>query len=257
VALHPNETTAEARARDLVALVREHVPLTVPTALLDNPWPLYGPALVVRMAGTVEAMVALRSLSREADPLCLLRVLYEHVVTFAWLAINPTEHVGFFRREDAEQRLKADNDCRGLGIEGLLRAEVRSELEALCRRISRAMPDVTQRALEADKHWSARIPEESARKGVLSLREMYTLVYRHGSAFVHVTEQGLHGAMTGANSLSCIVDFERPPRCGDPVGLAGVLLGFALFVSAECLRWPTRNAVIAVFDKYDVGRTGG
>src|SRR5512132_4502770 len=54
-------------------------------------WPLVGPALIARATGSLEAILALVPLRREADADTLLRSLYRHVTTFAWLAGEPGE----------------------------------------------------------------------------------------------------------------------------------------------------------------------
>jgi hypothetical protein len=50
-------------------------------------------ALIARMAGILESTRPLAEPERQYDALILLRSLYEHVVTFLWLAIDPEPRV--------------------------------------------------------------------------------------------------------------------------------------------------------------------
>ena len=57
--------------------------------------------------------MALRPLDREVDALILLRALFDHAVTFAWLAGDPgkNRHQRFLK-SDLCDRLRIDDDCR-------------------------------------------------------------------------------------------------------------------------------------------------
>jgi hypothetical protein len=66
--------------------------------------------------GSLEAILALVPLRREADADTLLRSLYKHVTTFAWLAGEPEERMRRWLKSDCEGRLHADDDCRKVGV---------------------------------------------------------------------------------------------------------------------------------------------
>lgn len=124
------EEIAERRGRDLIELLSPHLPLEV--SRVEGPadaLALVGPCLLARQVGALEAVFALRPLDREADALILLRSLYEHAVTFAWLAIEPgAERQGEFRKSDLISRLELDKDMREIG-EPALSDEVRQRYE--------------------------------------------------------------------------------------------------------------------------------
>jgi thioredoxin reductase len=65
----------------LTALVRPYLPVDVLVHGPAGAWPLVGPALIARATGSLEAILALVPLRREADADTLLRSLYEHVTT--------------------------------------------------------------------------------------------------------------------------------------------------------------------------------
>jgi len=247
---------AEARARALVRLVREHLPLSVRPGAGRGSWAVAGPALVARMAGTVEAMVTLRPLNREADALCLLRVLFEHAVLFAWLAAERSgERLACWRKHDALERLKADNDSRqDLGI-SLLDDENRAivEREAVIKGVGK-LPAVSALAA-ADRYWSKRLPEAEP-DGQTSFRGQYVLIYRHASGLMHPTFRGLNHVIYETPTHQLSIDLEGTPKKGGPLGVSSCVFGLALFVAGESLGWPRREAITGVFDCYDEGAGG-
>jgi hypothetical protein len=112
-----HDRDAVARGRALTALVRPYLPVD---GLVHGPadaWPLVGPALIARATGRLEAILALVPLGREGDADTLLRSLYERVTTFAWLAGEPgEERMRRWLKSDCEARLRADEDCRKVGV---------------------------------------------------------------------------------------------------------------------------------------------
>ncbi len=102
--------TALAMNSALAALVQERLPLTVQTDDPAKPMRLIGPAMFARGAGTVQAIGKLAPLNREADAGVLLRVLLEHMITFAWLAADEdNKRFALWLK----QRLKMHNDLPG------------------------------------------------------------------------------------------------------------------------------------------------
>ncbi|HST55230.1 MAG TPA: DUF5677 domain-containing protein [Solirubrobacteraceae bacterium] len=103
--------TALAMGSALSALVEERLPLMVQTGQPPEPMRLIGPAMLARGAGTVQAIGKPAPLNREADAGVLLRVLLEHMITFAWLAADEdNKRFALWLKGDSRQRLKMHND---------------------------------------------------------------------------------------------------------------------------------------------------
>ena len=103
----------------LIDLVKVEFPRTI-----DRDAPAYRVALhglVARTTGTMEAILHLAELRREADLAVLLRSLYDHTTVLAWLAGDPDANYPLWRAEDARQRvggrLAAEQKC-GASISG-------------------------------------------------------------------------------------------------------------------------------------------
>ncbi len=65
--------------------------------------------MFMRALETAESMVVLRRLGNEADALALARVLFEHVVMYAWLMVDPRPPERFRRwwqRDNREDRTR-------------------------------------------------------------------------------------------------------------------------------------------------------
>jgi hypothetical protein len=149
---------AEERSRKLIGLVHPHLPSEVRVAGPADAWQLVGPGRIARQVGSLEALLALRALDRQADAFVLLRTLYEHAVTFAWIAADPGEdrHQRFLK-SDALARLAADDDARAVGV-SLLAAEKRGEYERQRDGLPKEMPELRQCAEAADAHWAGLLP---------------------------------------------------------------------------------------------------
>ena len=126
------------------------------------------------------------SSGRHSDAAVIARSLYEQVVTFAWIAIDPTENAKAWVRWDRQLRIKADNDLRDVGAEALLDQHTREDFERQIKE-GPVMPDsLADRALATDKHWSQKldaISDDPADPG--TFRGMYRYIYRSQSQYAH------------------------------------------------------------------------
>ncbi|MGZ3357628.1 MAG: DUF5677 domain-containing protein [Isosphaeraceae bacterium] len=180
------EEISERRAESLIALVEPHLPLHVRVVGPEDAWPLVGPGLLARQVGTLKAHYALRPLDQEADAFVLLRTLYEHAVTFAWIAAAPgTDWHQQFLKSDARARIEMDDDAREVGVP-MLDAENRAEFERQVDQLPKEMPDLRQRGEAADKHWAGKIPALEASSETRSYRGLYAIAYRRQSHLIHV-----------------------------------------------------------------------
>lgn len=183
---------AVEQARELRELTTRFLPATVESTGRHGDWPISGFAMISRACGTLESVMALFPRRRHTDAAVIARSLYEQVVTFAWIAIDPTENAPAWVRWDRQLRIKADNDLRDVGAEALLDKQTRDDFE---RQIDegRVMPDsLADRALAADKHWSQKletISEDPADPG--TFRGMYRYIYRSQSQYGHAAPASL------------------------------------------------------------------
>jgi uncharacterized protein DUF5677 len=99
------------RADALAALVEARLPVEDDVVGVHQAWPPVGPALFSRATGTLRSIMLLRPAGAHNDAARLLRSLYDHVVTFAWLAADlSAERLALWRPKDLVERLKADRE---------------------------------------------------------------------------------------------------------------------------------------------------
>ena len=84
----PAERLLEA-TDELVAIVRRQLPMRFYAG--ETWWSIFGSASLARMCDTVEALMSQLPARRDADAQDLLRSLYDQVVAFGWIAIDPDE----------------------------------------------------------------------------------------------------------------------------------------------------------------------
>jgi hypothetical protein len=245
-----HDRDAVARGRALTALVRPYLPLDVLVRGPADAWPLVGPALIARATGSLEAILALVPLRREADADTLLRSLYEHVTTFAWLAAEPgEERMRRWLKSDCEARLRTDDDCRKVGVK-TLDDDRRKELEDTVAALPQGMPVVLDRAQAADAHWASRIAGLRDSTTPTSFRGLYAAAYRHFSAIAHPTSLGLNPVTVDLDGSQTRVQLEeRPPDMGGPFGLATIVYALGLYVASETIAWPTKFEIDRVLTR--------
>ena len=246
-------------------------PLTVESPVRPEPrvqdnWDVVAPAMLFSASS---CLLSLRLLAetpaprREQDAIVLLRRLYEHIVDFAWIAIDPAVHVKKWVADDRYYRLKIDDDFARLG-QAQLKPTKRTEFDQYLKAHGR-MPDVASRADAADKHWSKLIqghgvfPSKappaggsivSAQGGNWSLRTQYMIIYRLASGAAHPSPSSL-AAYIDAHGASGRFSIGMNPHDHDDryaYTFAPLVFATMLFVSEHVLGFPKRADVEKVFE---------
>jgi hypothetical protein len=236
----------EAALAELVDLVRARLPERFHRG--EGHWRPLATALIARIAGIGESIDALVPTRRQADAQILLRALYEHVLTYCWIAIDPRDRVYEWRDHAVVQRRRLHNDASRLGIQILSDEQYAeaAELDEIKRLI--------ERADEVDAYWSRHIrgfrpPSLDTKAGLLTFRGLYIGLYRTSSRLVHAQIE----------TVNDCVDFESYPRrpaivhmeASDDVFWAAIacpLIAMALLVNAYLFRWPDSETVRAIND---------
>jgi len=236
----------EERAARLTSLVHPHLPITIPTPSLKESWAMLGPALVARMTGTLEAIIQLRPLRRAADEIILTRSLFDHTVTFAWLAGDSGhDRLHRFARTDAVERLKIDNHCRTLGVEAL-NPEMRDWFETNKAGLDDDMPPIDQRARQADRDWMGNLPGLGEGSPLNCFEGLYAMLYRHHSGYEHPSALGMLSVAEDLPSDETRISLEETAD-PDALGLTCALYSYGLYIAGQTIGWPDAADVAGVW----------
>ncbi len=235
------------RATALIDLIEGRLEVEGDVVGPQAAWPMVGPALLVHATSSLRSIVfRLRPDEAHNDASRLLRSLYDHVVTFAWLAADPPPRLALWRKEDLEERLKVHREFAAAG-EQLLPDADREQMERDVARLQGKAPDLASKAAMADKHWIPRIG--ALRPGSLSsFRGFYTILFREQSGLVHATFRGLNHVTVDLSPSRKRVVLEVPlGESAGPYGMATVVYGVGLLIAAQSLGWPDADEVEAIF----------
>ncbi|MBX3159182.1 MAG: hypothetical protein KF773_24650 [Deltaproteobacteria bacterium] len=250
-----------------------HFPMTIESDVRPEPrvqdnWHVVAPAMLFSASScllSIRLLAETQAPRREQDAIVLLRRLYEHVVDFAWIAIDPETHAKKWVADDRFYRLKIDDDFKRLGQPGLEPTK-RLEYEQYVKAHGR-MPDMASRADAADKHWSKLIGGHgvfpttpapagtsinSAQNGNWSFRTQYTIVYRLASGNAHPTPMSLLSYVDAHGASGRFTIGVNPHDHGDRYAytFAPLIYATLLLVSEHVLGVPKRADIEGVFEQF-------
>jgi hypothetical protein len=230
------------------------LPRTFVSAGVPGEWPLTGFAMLARACGTLASVMALVPQRRAGDAAVLARTLFEEVVTFAWIAIDPASNADAWVRWDRRQRIKLDNDMRDMGAPAVLLPDVRRAFEAVIDG-GTMMPDsLAQRATEVDRYWSQHldaISDDPVRER--TFRGMYRYVYRGESQHAHAAVASLEALIVDAAEPGKfhVLAVETDPGGFSSFTRAPMLYALGLLVAEAALALPGLAAAAdAIFARF-------
>src|SRR4051812_41673100 len=132
-------------AAQLCDLLESRLPLTVASDGAEDDWDVVGPAILAAAGRHLRAVAHLKATFPSAViGWQLVRSLFEYVVTYAWIAIDPDDYAKRWLKYDYVYRLKLEDDLRALGA-GLLDDAERDRIVAFSPDVI-SMPNVPDRA---------------------------------------------------------------------------------------------------------------
>jgi hypothetical protein len=239
---------AKARGHALLGLVDRHLPIELAEPNTHDNWPVTGTALMARAANLLAAVLAVQELRQRLEGSVLHRVLFEHVVTFAWIGFDPPSRIPNWLSSDARQRLDMANDWIRLGHDDPLYQAARTEM--VRRSGARPLPTMLARTSSVDREWPQRLPELAAPpRSFATFRGIYASLFRESSAFVHARTFGIEPLVRGGSLPRVVVSRrEKPMASANTFTLAPITFAMGLFVCTEVLGWPSRQSIHEVFE---------
>jgi hypothetical protein len=222
----PSPEQMREGAAELVGIVRRQLPMRFYAG--ETWWAIFGSASLVRMCDTVECLLDLMAARRDADAQDLVRSLYEQVVAFAWIAVNPDERHQRWIDDAGARMYELHREGEAFGETVLTEDEL-----PVAERAGR-LPSMIERAAEVDEHWGDWL----AMADDLSLRRLYLTIYRVGSgttleSYILPKERRIIVDRARAHTLRWYA-------------LAAPLLSMALIVASQRFVWLDDDEVRAI-----------
>jgi hypothetical protein len=215
----------------------------------DEFWGPTAHGFLARGGTLLDSLTLLVEHDQPGEAVILLRVLFEHVTTFCWLAINPEAHLALWTEWTNSRRLKLHNEAGRFGVKVLTPREVKES------RSAKPPLPLPQLAQKVDEYWSqtssAFRPFNAESPHILSFTGFYTAVYRTGSNLVHADLFSVDRFATMPLRRQATIHPReaRPNERGDDLGLAVPFMGFLLIAFGHRFSWPTRAEVDQITDK--------
>lgn len=229
---------------EITALIAERLPMMFDA---DDDWPPIAHGFLARAATLLEALTALVERGHEGEAQMLLRIVYEHVTTFCWLAIEPEPHVLRWREWANARQLKVHREAKRFGITVLTPAEI-AEYE-------KAQPPIplAQLAEQVDRYWSenstAFRPYDDTRAdqlNVLTFSGFYTAVYRKTSNLIHADMASVDRFASMPIQQHITIRPMEMHESNDYPAFAVAIVGFLLIVFGVRFGWPDRQVTEAI-----------
>ena len=205
-------------------------------------WDVVAPAILFSAAN---CMLSLRLLAetlvpcREQDASMLLRRVYEHLVLFAWIAIDPETNAKRWVADDYKYRILIHDELK---CELLDATTYKAFVDYKTR--NKTMPNLLVRATEADAHWLPQLREKSP-----SLVFLYTTIYRAASANAHPTPRSLYAYVNpGATGKFAIGLNPQSPELNQSAYVcAPTTFAMMLLIAEKVLNFPSAAQVYKAF----------
>ena len=243
-----SDASVAAWGQGLVALVGQHLPKQIKgvQGIKIEQWPLVAPAYIAKACGTVESMYLLFDKLRTTDAIVLLRSLYENVLVFAWIDVDPGENLPRWIKRVCERATKTDDDWRAIGYPILDAANRKYAEDKVSDTAVKFAPNNADMAKAVDRRWNNTFPGHPQITGkeieFLTFSGLYRHVYRLGSQVVHQDSRGLSSFHTNDSSGFTSVHAERLDKHYIYPWLFGNhVLTLGLAIASVSLGWPAAS----------------
>jgi hypothetical protein len=236
---------ARMRNRMLQDVALRHVPRMHPLVSTFTTWPASGDAMFVRCIEGLIAIDRLMDDGLERDAWALVRTLYEHIVTFAWISAAPAERLQLWMADDFGERIKAMNDMSRFGTthDPAVRAALEEQIQSAA---SSKLPSLPAMAHAADEYWSTRTELHSGPKERKSFSGLYAIAYRQGSARTHSTPLG-HRSLAIEQGESVLFTTGLVSKAPNPFTMTPMLFSMGALIASIALGWPSSSDIVGVF----------
>jgi hypothetical protein len=225
---------------ELQALVDDRLPLQFPEG---DMWPPVAHGFLARGGTLLEAITIEVEQGMPGEAQMLLRILFEHVTVFCWLAIDPKAHVPQWREWSDSRQLQKHKRAKELfGITVLSDAEVAKAEKA---KPPLRMPKLTE---DVDAHWSEVSPAfrtyDPESPDLLTFLGLYTAVYSKASNLVHADPASVERFMTMPLAGQATIHArEKRSESNDYPSFALAMMGLLLVAFSHHFKWPTREVI--------------
>lgn len=206
----------------------------------EGKWPVCAAAAQLRMCDTVDSIMVLMVAQQLGDARILLRSLYEQVVVFAWVSIDPDTRLERWEGASKKAQLTLHKEALRYGANVLGPDEV-AEYSA-----TPGVPSTETMAHEDDRYWPGKVHSLHQAGGLLSFHGLYQAVYRVGS-------RPTHGAFAALDPYVQVRAYRRPVGSATVTeatehamivySLAAPLLGIALLIAERRFAWLDESAI--------------
>jgi Family of unknown function (DUF5677) len=235
---------------DLRALIDQQLPQMF--SMVDDDWPGVAHGFLARSGQLLESLTVLVEKGHEGEAQMLLRIIYEHVTVFCWLAINPKPHLVRWREWANAAQLTVHREAKiFFGLSVLDPATV-AEYEKAEKRIPLA-----QLAKQVDDHWSEQStafqkydPKASDQKNALTFIGLYPTLYRKTSNLIHayLTSPDRFASLPLTGHVN-VQSTEQHTESADYPGFSIALVGFMLIAFGHRFGWPEEGVTRGIVDK--------
>lgn len=204
--------------------------------------------LLARQIELAESVLDLERRPTDSSKAILIRSMFDHAVTMAWIAADDSsDRIQRFRKTDAKRRLDIEKDAQKFG-ESILSPKIHRDLEAQVSSLPSEMPNLKQRAENADEFWIGKIPGLGQGPASTYLG-LYAFAYRNHSTLEHASRMGLNAVVDDVGEGRKLVHLEvLDLRRHGPLGQAAILLGLSLLVLSVRFEWPGQQGVLDAFE---------
>lgn len=228
---------------EIAALIEDRLPLQMPP---EDMWQAIAHGFLARGGTLLESVTFEVEREMPGEAQMLLRILFEHVVTFSWIGIDPEANIPQWREWAEYRRYQVHKYSKErFKIEPLTPAQV--------AKVEKAKQPIKLHKLTGavDDHWSgvssafrSYNPEEP---DILTFTGVYTAVYSKTSNLVHADPSSVERFMTmPLPGEATIHAREKRSESEDYPSVALAMMGFLLVVFEHHFSWPARDVIDGV-----------
>jgi hypothetical protein len=236
-----------AATDDITALIGQRLPMMFDA---DDDWPPVAHGFLARAGTLLEALTVTVERELPGEAQMLLRILFEHVATFCWLAIDPEPNVRRWKEWAQWRLLQTHKGAKQFKLTVLTPAEL-IEAETARRPIKLA-----KMTLQIDRYWSEISPafrkfDETGKTtpSILTFRGFYVAVYSKTSNHIHADIRSVDRfATTPLPNQINVHAREKHSESNDYPAFSIALVGFLLIAFGHRFGWPDESVTRGIVD---------